>query len=283
MPNIAVVTDTDASLPAGLAARYGIRQVPIVVHFGQESLKTGEEIDDISLFARVDREGRLPTTSAPAPGQFVEAYQAAFDEGADEILCLTVSGEVSATYNAAVVACDLFPEGQIRVVDTRSLTMGQGFMVLAAAEAIEAGASVEKAAAEALAVGERTHVYAALSTVKYLAMSGRVGHLAAGMADLLNVKPVLSLREGKLDLLERVRTQKKAWQRVIERTADALNGRPIERMAIAHVAVPEDARQFEIEIRAALPCPDEILIAELTPGLSVHGGAGMVGVATVAG
>ncbi|MGD8624680.1 MAG: DegV family protein [Anaerolineae bacterium] len=283
MPNIAIVTDTDASLPAGLAARYGIRQVPILVHFGQETLKTGEEIDDAALFARVDRGSRLPTTSAPAPGQFSEAYKAAFAEGADEILCLTVSGEVSATYNAAVLASQDFAEGQIKVVDTRSLTMGQGFMVLAAAEAVEAGASMEEAAAEALAVGERTHLYAALSTVKYLAMSGRVGYLAAGMADLLNVKPVLSLRDGKLDLLERVRTQKKAWLRVIERTAQALDGRPIERMAIAHVAVPEDARRFEAEIRAALACPEEILIAELTPGLSVHGGAGMIGVATMAG
>jgi DegV family protein with EDD domain len=283
MPAITIVTDTDASLPAGLAARYGIRQVPIMVHFGQESLKTGEEIDDAALFARVDREGRLPTTSAPAPGQFKEAYQAAFDEGADEILCLTVSGEVSATYNAALVACDDFPKGQIRVVDTRSLTMGQGFMVLAAAEAVEAGASAQEAADIALAMGDRTHLYAALSTVKYLAMSGRVGNLAAGMANLLNVKPVLSLRDGKLDLLERVRTQRQAWQRVIERTAQALDGRAIERMAIAHVAVPHDARRFEKEIRATLPCPDEILITELTPGLSVHGGAGMVGVATVAG
>jgi DegV family protein with EDD domain len=277
------VTDTDCSLPASVAARYGIRQVPIVVHFGQETLKTGEEIDDAALFARVDRGSRLPTTSAPAPGQFSEAYKAAFAEGADEILCLTVSGEVSATYNAAVLASQDFAEGQIKVVDTRSLTMGQGFMVLAAAEAVEAGASMEEAAAEALAVGERTHLYAALSTVKYLAMSGRVGYLAAGMADLLNVKPVLSLRDGKLDLLERVRTQKKAWLRVIERTAQALDGRPIERMAIAHVAVPEDARRFEAEIRAALACPEEILIAELTPGLSVHGGAGMIGVATMAG
>jgi DegV family protein with EDD domain len=283
MPNIAIVTDTDASLPADLAARYHIRQVPILVHFGQETLKTGKEIDDAALFARVDRGGRLPTTSAPAPGQFAKAYQAAFDEGADEILCLTVSGEVSATYNAAVVACDLFPERQIRVVDTRSLTMGQGFMVLTAAEAVEAGASAAEAAAEALAVGERTHIYASLSTVKYLAMSGRVGHLAAGMADLLNVKPVLSLRDGKLDLLERVRTQKKAWLRVIERTAQALDGRPIERMAVVHVAVPDDARRFEAEIRVSLPCPEEILMAELTPGLSVHGGAGMIGVATVAG
>ena len=282
MPSIAIVTDTDASLPADVAARHGIKLVPIMIHFGETSFQSDVEMDDTALFARVDREGELPTTSAPAPGQFVEAYKEAFSEGADKIVCFCVSGEVSATYGAAVVARDMFPDRDISVVDSRTLALAQGFMALAAAEAAAAGASVEKIIAHALDVGQRSMLYACLSTLKYLAMSGRVGHLAAGMATILNVKPILTVQEGKLDLLERVRTRKKAWARVIELTEEALGGREVERMGIVHVAVPDQAREFEAQLRASLNCPDDILIAGLSPGLSVHSGAGMLGVVTVA-
>jgi DegV family protein with EDD domain len=284
MPSTVIVTDTDASLPAEVAARHGIKLVPIMIHFGDQSFKSDFEMDDAALFARIDREGELPTTSAPAPGQFAEAYEEALSEGAEKIVCFCVSGEVSATYGAAVVARDMFPdrEGDISVVDSRTLALAQGFMALAAAEAAEAGASVEEIITHATGVGEQSMLYACLSTLKYLAMSGRVGHLAAGMATILNVKPILTVQDGKLDMLERVRTRKKAWARVIELTVEELGEREVERMGIVHVAVPDQAREFEAQLRASLNCPDEILIGGLSPGLSVHSGTGMLGVITIA-
>ena len=199
------------------------------------------------------------------------------------MICLTVSSEVSATFAAALNAANMLPDRSITVIDSRSLSMGQGFQVLAAAEAAKAGASTEEILAIATDIEQRSHFFAALSTLKYLAMSGRVGQLAAGMASVLNIKPILTIQNGKLEMLEKVRTKKKAWGRAVELALTALGKGRIERMAIVNVAVPEEAKEFEVLLRASLPCPDEIMHTGLSAGLSVHSGAGLVGVGFVVG
>ncbi len=281
MPRVAVITDTDASLPLELAQRYQIRLVPIRVNFGQESLRAVFDIDDAATFERIRREGRIPTTAAPAPGDFLQAFEEAFAAGADEVLCFTVSSALSATYNAALRARDMLPDKPITVVDTYNLSLGQGFMVLAAAEALAQGASVPEAVAYAQDVGRRTRLFAVLPTLKYLAMSGRVGHLAAGMAGLLRIMPILTVREGQLQLLEKVRTRKRAWSRALALVQQALDGAQPERLAIIHIHAAADARAFHAALCQHVPCPDQVLFAELTPGLSVHAGEGLVGVVFV--
>jgi DegV family protein with EDD domain len=281
MSATAIITDTDASLPQPVADQYSIQQVPITVHFGSEILKTGIDIDDAGLFARVDREGALPTTAAPAPGDFAKAFEKAFEGGAETVLCFCVSSKVSATYGAAVAARQTMPERDIKVVDTLNLTMGQGFMVLAAAEAAQAGQPAGEILNLVEEVRARTHMYAVLPTLKYLAMSGRVGSLAAGFADVISIKPILTIQDGKLDLLERVRTLKKAWRRAIRLSEESIGSSKVERMAILHVNAEAEAKEFSNQLGQVVPYSGEVLFAELTPGLSVHSGAGMVGVCFV--
>lgn len=279
---IAIITDTDSSLPPTLAEKFHIQQVPISIQFGEEVFYTGVDINDEQVFKRIDMEGKLPTTAAPSPGSFVNAYKQAFEKNDIEAaICFCVSSEISATYSAAKLAAQEFPDKRIEVVDTRNLTMGQGFMAIAAAEALQAGASLEEAVTIALGTGKRAHVYGALATLKYLSMSGRVSHLAAGMAGMLNIKPILAMQNGKLDLLEKVRTQKKAWSRVIELVKDDVGDSQIERMAILHVTAQKDAQKFKEMLQTAVPCPQDMPFVQLTPGLSIHTGAGLVGVAFI--
>jgi DegV family protein with EDD domain len=277
MSRTAIITDTDSSLPLELAKKYNIVQVPIIIQFGDEGLRDIFDIDDKTLFRRIDKEKKLPTTAAPAPGQFIEAYKQAFESGADSILCYTISSEMSAVYQSAMSAKDIFPDRDITVIDSRTLCLGQGYMVLAAAEALAKGASKEEAIAVAEDVRQRTYLYAALATLKYLAMSGRVGHLAAGLAGMLEVKPILTIIDGKLQLLERIRTQRKSWARVVELAVEAAAGRKIERMALLHASASDAARDFEPMIRQALPCSN-LMYASMNPGLSIHTGTGLVGV-----
>lgn len=282
MKKIAIVTDTDSSLPPVTAEQFGIQQVPITVHFDQDSFTTGVDINDASLFTKVDQLKKLPTTSAPSPHAFASAYEKAFQDGADAVVCICVSSKVSATYNSALTACEVFPGRDITVVDSLSLSMGQGFMALTAAEAARAGASKEQVIEQVTETGKRIQLYAVLSTLKYLAMSGRVGKLVAGMADTLNIKPVLTVNEGKLDLLERVRTRKKAIDRMFELIQSGLDGKAIERAAVIHVTDQNGALELQDQIRAKFAYQGPVITAEFTPGLSVHAGSGVVGMVILA-
>jgi DegV family protein with EDD domain len=282
MNKIAIVTDSDSSLPPQIAAQYAIRQVPITIHFDQEMYTTGVDINDASLFEKVDLRKKLPTTSAPSPHAFSNVFEQAFQEGAESVICLCVSSKVSATYNSALAAREMLPDRDITVIDTLSLSMGQGFMALAAAEAAQDGASKEQVIEQAVDAGKRVHLFAVLSTLKYLAMSGRVGKVVAGMADTLNIKPVLTIKDGKLELLERVRTRKKAVERMFELVHAALGGRGIERIAVIHVNFPAGAQELARQLREQLPCPTEMITAEFTPGLSVHSGSGVAGLVILA-
>jgi len=282
MSKISIITDTDSSLPESMAAEYGILQVPISIHMGDDLSGTDHTITNAELFAKVDELGRLPTTAAPTPGIFIEYFNRVFDEQKpDTLIYYAISGEMSATIKSAQIAADDLKDKDIRVIDSNTLSMAQGYMVLAAAEAARQGKSIDAIMKTAEKVRENTVLYGGLATLKYLSMSGRVSHVTAGMAGMLNIKPILSVQNGKLDMLEKVRTRKKSWARMIDLLTGDVGKRKITRACVLHVNAEDAASNFADMLREALPCPDDVPLVDINAGLSVHTGAGLVGTCMV--
>ncbi len=274
-----VITDTIPAAPKWRAG-YNILQVPSRVHL--RHFRTDQHHE--CACSKIDEVGKPPTTAAPNPAIFVEYFKRVLqEEKPDTLLYFAISSAMSATIQSAQIAADDLKEYDIRVIDSHTLSMAQGYMVLAAAEAAKNGATVEEVIKAAEDTRDRTVLYGALSTLKYLAMSGRVSHVAAGMAGMLDIKPILSVRDGKLNMLEKVRARKKSWLRTIALLRADVRGGAIEKIAVLHVNDMPAARQFEAILKSELECPAETPIVDINPGLSVHTGAGMVGVCAVIG
>lgn len=281
MKNIFLITDTNASLPKEIIEEYQIIEVPIHIQFSEETYITGDTIDDGKLFSLIDERKVIPTTAAPSPSAFEGAFQTAINRGAEHIICICCSGEVSATYNSAVMAKENFPTVDIHVVDSRGLSLAEGFQVMAAAEAIEAGNDMSEIIKRIDHVRDQMIVFAALPTLKYLAMGGRMGKLAAGLGNTLEIKPILTLQDGKLDLLEKVRTWRKAKRRLVDLAVENAKGAVIERVGLIHVNNEAGVLALYDELKAALNITLDPILTEFTPGLSVHTGSGVIAFAMV--
>ena len=281
MAKIALVTDTNSSLPADLARKSGITLVPIHIQFGEETYITGQDIDDTKLFEIIDATNKLPTTAAPSPEAFRKAFEETLSQGSDEIICICCSSKASATYNAALVAAEQFPEGQISVFDSLQLSLAEGFQVLEAEKMIQAGEKREAIIAHLEDWRPKIHVFAALPTLKYLVMGGRMGRLTAGLANTLNIKPVLTTMDGKLELLEKVRTWRKARERLVELASNCTAGKSVQQLGLVHVNNKEGALALHKMLSKTLDYSAEPLVAEFTPGLSVHAGSGVIGFVVV--
>jgi DegV family protein with EDD domain len=276
---ILIITDSDSSLSEEMLSTYNIRQVPINIHFGDDTYESGVDFTDKSLFERVDKEGKLPTTSAPSPGQFQKAFQKAFSDGCEEIICFCVSSKISATVAAAQQAKEIMDIEAITIVDTETVSLGQGFIVLEAARLAQEGKTKEEILAAAKDVQENMHLFAALSTLKYLAMGGRISHLQAGVAGIMEVKPILTTKDGKLEVLERIRTRKKSLARLLELVEESVGDAPIKRIGIIQCVCEDEAKALQETVRAHWNLQGDIPIVEFTPGLSVHSGVGLLGLA----
>jgi len=277
MKNIAIITDTDSSLPVDLTVQYGICQVPINVIIDGKTYETGVDIDDHLLFEKLEKFNKYPTTSAPSPTAFAKASKAAIHEGAQSIICICVSSKVSSSYDSAVLASQMF-QHDIVLIDSQNLSMGQGFMVLTAAVNVLNGASREEVLKHLANVGKRIHTFAVLPSLKYIALSGRLNKFSANIADTLDIKPILTVQEGKLEVVSRQRTSKKAIDKMLELVYLACDGKTIERGAIIHANNPEGAHNLQERVYSIAANVNPFILAEFTPGLSIHTGPRTIGI-----
>jgi DegV family protein with EDD domain len=218
----------------------------------------------------------FPTTAASSPGDFKDAYEAAFADGAEAIVSVHVAGSLSGTIKSAQIARDMLPDREIHVVDSLSASMAIGILARMGLELAEADVPAEEIAAALEERAQDLRIYFALDTLEYLKKGGRISGTQATIGTLLSVKPVIMLKHGEVTTVDRVRTRSKARERVIELTAE----RPVERLSILHTLTP-DIEQFRSEVLSRLPDldPGAVSVELVGPSVGPHVGPGCVGAA----
>ncbi len=277
---VALVTDSTAMLPRDVVERHGIAVVPLQVVIGATSYDEGVDPDVTpETIADALREWTPVSTSRPTPAVFLAAYTAAHEAGADEVLSVHLSGEMSGTYESAQLAARDAPL-PVRTVDTHQLGLATGFAVLAAAEVLERGGSSEEAAGAALARSDGTTSLFYVDTLEYLRRGGRIGAAAALLGSALAVKPLLEIVDGRIATREKVRTSARALSRLEELAVAAAEDRQVD-VAVAHLANEDRAGVLDEHLGRRLRAnlsEREVLVGEVGAVIGAHVGPGMVAV-----
>jgi DegV family protein with EDD domain len=276
MTRTAIITDSSAYLPKELMDQFQIEIVPLSIIWGSQTLLDGVEISPSEFLERLEKDPVHPSTTQPNP----EDFQAVFEKVAgsfDGIVAPLISSELSGTVNSALSAQANFTSIPVRVVDTRTTSMGLGFAVLDAARAAASGrplAEVEKAAQSAAAA---SRVMFVVDTLEFLHKGGRIGGASRLLGSALSLKPILHLDDGRVDALDRVRTKAKAVDRLMELAKEAAGEKPV-RASVIHAGARDEAQALKSRVAETMNCK-ELYITELSPAISVHTGPGTVGIA----
>jgi DegV family protein with EDD domain len=272
--DVAIVTDSTAYLPQEVLDRHGITVVPLAVVIGDEALEEGTEVSAPAV-ARALQRRRPVTTSRPSPEEFAAAYRAVADAGASTVVSLHLSAEFSGTYDAACMAASDAPL-PVRVVDTGMVAMALGFPVLSAAEAAAAGGSLDEIVAAADKRASDTSAYFYVDTLDYLRRGGRIGAAQALLGSALAVKPLLQLADGRIELMEKVRTASRAMARLEEIVVDHAGRRGVD-IAVHHLASGERAAALADRLRQRIPGLGTLMVSEVGAVIGAHTGPGLLG------
>jgi len=277
MARIRVVTDSACDLSADVAAGHGITVVPLSIRFGDEEFVDGRDLTTEQFWSRCKASAVLPETAAPSPGAFQEAFLAAADEGYEGVLSLSLSGGVSATFQSAVAAGKAVADRiEVRAVDSRSMTMSLGLMVLDVAELAEGGADLDTLEARANILVPRTSVYGAVENLDHLEKGGRIGGAKALLGSLLSIKPVVTLVDGEVAEESKQRTRGRSLQYLADK---ALNSAPLSRVAVAHGAAA-DLDTF-LDLIKDVKSEHPLIVSQLGPVIGTHTGPGTMGICMV--
>jgi DegV family protein with EDD domain len=281
MSKVAVVTDSTATIPIEMMEQYPLYEVPQVLIFGEEVLEDRVDIQPGEFYERLETDSIHPTTSQVTPASFEKIFGKLIEEGYD-ILAVLVSPKLSGTVESANQVKGMHPDEAIEVFNSESVAMGLGWQAIMAARAAKEGATL----AECREVAERakpmTGVVFAVDTLEYLHRGGRIGGGAKFLGTALNFKPILEIRDGGVESVERVRTRKKSLARVIRLVEERIDGRKPLHLATLHAKAEEDARWL-LDVGCAHLHPEEKVYAEVSPVVGTHGGPGVVGLAYLAG
>jgi DegV family protein with EDD domain len=273
MTRIHIVTDSSCDLTAAETDQHHIGVVPLSIRFGDDEYVDREQLSVEDFYATMARTGVLPETAAPSPGRFEQEFRAAAEAGADGVVCVNLSGELSATVQSARTAAKAFDgELDIRVVDSLSLTGGLGTMVLAAARAAEEGADADAVEALVRSMIGRTEIYGALDTLENLKKGGRIGSAKALLGSMLSVKPIIHIAEGAVEEAGKQRTRRRA----LEWLRDKLFEEPVvEELSVLHGEAP-DIDDF-LEMIAPRYPRESIRLGKIGAVIGTHGGPGVIG------
>jgi len=282
MSKVAVVTDSTAYLPDDLISAYNITTVPLVVIWGDETLLDNIDITPKAFYTRLSTSKTMPSTSQPTIQAFAEVFTKLHAEGYD-ILTVVISSALSGTLDSATQAKKMIPEANIELIDSKFTSLPLAYMALAAARAAKHGASLEKCKKIVEEIRAHTDVFFAVDTLEFLHRGGRIGGASRFLGTALDLKPILKLQDGKIEALERVRTSKRAHDRLIELVKSGVSGyQNINMMGVVAASAPEAASKLLNAIRITYS-PNETLIGNLSPVIGNHTGPGTVGVAYAAG
>lgn len=273
---IGVVTDSTAYLPPQVIQQYGIRIVPLVVRFGEETFAEGLEIDNTTFYQRFRREKVLPKTSQPAVGDFVKVYQELLQEK-EAIISIHISGGISGTVEAAHAAAAMLPAATIEIIDSHISCLALGFMVWEAAVMSARGCNMEEILERVKWIRSVIRSYFMVDNLEYLKIGGRISSASAVIGSLLQVKPILHFVEGKIEVYEKTRTKKKAVNRMLELLAPHLSGAKKMRIAVIHADAREDGEEMKQRIEKMDPRA-EVHLSEFGPVIGTYLGPGALGV-----